>query len=187
MSTPEQRQKMAHRIVQFEARRKNGHIAVYELPSGDGGGTYEVAGINNRYHPEQARHLKQLIEAGQYEQAEREAAHYIVEYTDPVSTWTQVAALEFYLRDAYFNRGPGGAAKILQKALGVKVDGGVGPITLGALAEAEIRPAELLQRLRTSREWYEREIVKRDETSPFWTGLVNRWNNALTFAQSYLE
>jgi lysozyme family protein len=44
-----------------------------------------------------------------------------------------VPEIEAYLRDSAFNRGPGGAAKILQMALGVTVDGGVGPETLGAL------------------------------------------------------
>jgi len=54
----------------------------------------------------------------------------IAEYTDVVSKWTAAPGIEAYLRDCILNRGPGGAAKILQMALGVKVDGGVGPETL---------------------------------------------------------
>jgi len=42
---------MAADIINFEARRdkRNGHLVVYNLPKNDGGGRYEVAGINERY------------------------------------------------------------------------------------------------------------------------------------------
>ena len=44
MSTPEQRMRMAKRIVDFEARRdKKGHLQVYKLPAWDGGGRYELS------------------------------------------------------------------------------------------------------------------------------------------------
>ena len=52
------RRAMAKAIVDFEARRDaRGRLAVYRLPAGDGGGSYEVAGINDRYHPTEAAHL----------------------------------------------------------------------------------------------------------------------------------
>jgi lysozyme family protein len=75
-----------------------------------------------------------------------------------------------------FNRGPGGAAWILQQAVGVETDGDVGPITLAAAQAAEADPRRLIDRLRASREAYER--LRRDETSRFWPGLVNRWTKA---------
>ena len=51
MTTPEQRRRMAAAIVNFEARRDSKrHLMVYKLPKGDGGGRYEVAGINERYN-----------------------------------------------------------------------------------------------------------------------------------------
>jgi hypothetical protein len=41
--------RMAKQIVDFEARRgKRGHLQVYKLPAWDGGGRYEVAGINEK-------------------------------------------------------------------------------------------------------------------------------------------
>ena len=80
---------------------------------------------------------------------------------------------------------PGGAASIYQMALGVRVDGDVGPITLGAGEQA--RAAALLPQMRAARERYEREVVGRDERSRFWRGLVNRWNNALVFAEEFLD
>ena len=89
--------------------------------------------------------------------------------------------LEAYQRDCTFNRGQGGAAKILQIALGVKVDGGVGPETLGALRQAEKDPAKLLAAMRVAREQYELRVAGRRQE--FWKGLVNRWDSSLAFAQ----
>ncbi|MDQ3547130.1 MAG: hypothetical protein M3429_11550 [Verrucomicrobiota bacterium] len=177
----ELRKKMAQGIVQFEGRRDaKGHLRVYILPSGDGGGRYEVAGINDRYHPQEASRLRQLIEAGRHDEAEDYAAEVIAAYTDMVAKWTTVPAIECYLRDSAFNRGPGGAAKILQIALGVKVDGGVGPETLKAMREAEKDPVKLLAALRVAREKYELRVAGRREK--FWKGLVNRWDGSLDFA-----
>ena len=177
----ELRRKMAASIVQFEGRRdKEGHLRVYILPAGDGGGRYEVAGINDRYHPQEAARLRALIDAGRSDEAEAYATEVIAAYTDVVAKWTNVPGIEAYLRDCAFNRGPGGAAKILQIALGVKVDGGVGPETLGAMREAEKNPAKLFAKLRAAREQYELRVAGRREK--FWKGLVNRWDNSLDFA-----
>jgi hypothetical protein len=47
MKTPEQRRRMAAAIVDFEARRDpHRRLTIYGLPPGDGGGRYEVAGID---------------------------------------------------------------------------------------------------------------------------------------------
>jgi len=73
----------------------------------------------------------------------------------------------------------------LQHALGLNTDGKVGPQTLAALRAAEANPQQLLSNLRSSREWYERTVVGRNEQSQFWNGLVNRWNNAYTDAKSF--
>jgi Predicted Peptidoglycan domain len=183
LSRAELRAKMAKSIVDFEARRDaQGHLKVYNLPANDGGGRYEVAGINERYHPREAAKLRDLINAKRYVEAEDYATDVIAKYTDVVSKWTTVPAIEAFLRDCAFNRGPGGAAKILQMALGVKVDGGVGPETLGALRRAERDPAKLLARLRVAREQYELKVAGR--RGNLWQGLVNRWNNSLHFARS---
>lgn len=176
------RKKMAESIVQFEGRRDpQGHLRVYILPPGDGGGRYEVAGINDRYHPQEATRLRALIDVGRFDEAEDYAADVIADYTDVVSKWTTVPQIEAYLRDVAFNRGPGGAAKILQMALGVHVDGGVGPETLGALRMAEKNPDKLLTALRAAREQYELRVAGRRER--FWKGLVNRCDNSLDFAR----
>ena len=170
-------------ILNWEARRdKQGRLAVYKLPSGDGGGSVEVGGVNDRFHPVESRRLKQLIEAGRYEDAEREAVFYLVDYTKGAAKWAGNWRVELFLRDTAFNRGPGGAAKILQDALGVKQDGKVGPFTLAVLREAERDTPALIGRLRKAREAYERRVAKRDESSKFWRGLVSRWDKVTAAA-----
>lgn len=186
MSTPEQRKDVAKFIYDHEARIVNGHLAVYMLPPGDGGGTYEIAGINDKYHPEEALALAQLISAEMYDEAAARAQEYIALQTDLVTAWTTVVALEAMLRDCAFNRGAHGAARILQRALGVEDDGYVGPETTKALASHLDTPEDLLTALRAAREQYERDVAHRDESSPFWKGLTNRWNAALTFAKTFL-
>jgi uncharacterized protein (TIGR02594 family) len=43
----------------------------------------------------------------------------------------------------------------------------------------------LLQRLRSAREQYEGAVVRRNESSKFWLGLVNRWDKALVTARKF--
>lgn len=179
--TVEMRRRMAKAIVDFEARRVNGKIAVYEPPANDGGGAYEVAGINVRYHPVEAAKLKALIEAGRHDEAEASVIDYLLTYTDVASRWTDDAGAEFYLRDCVFNRGPKGAARILQRSLRVPDDGEVGPATRAAMAA--VARADLLTRLRAGRENYEREVV--GYRANFWKGLVNRWDKALATARVF--
>ena len=184
MSTPEERRRMAAAIVNFEARRDaQGHLQVYELPPTDGGGRYEVAGINERYNKGTADVLVALIGQGRFAEAEALAVEVVAQDTDRAQSWTGVPALEFYLRDSVFNRGAGGAARILQRALGIGDDGVIGAQTQGAMEAAEGNAPALLQKLRAAREQYERDVV--GYRPEFWTGLVNRWNNAAEIAKTF--
>lgn len=173
-------------IVNAEARRDAaGRVTVYQIPKGDGGGKYEIAGINDRYHPQVALHLRELIELGQHAAAEAAAVDYILGYTDLVTRWGLHPAVEAFLRDCAFNRGPGGAGRILQIAVNVRQDGHVGPITLAAVKDRAGDVGALLIFLRKAREIYEQQIAPpRGARAKFWKGLNNRWDNALTFAQS---
>lgn len=184
MTTPEQRWQMAAAIVDLEARRDPaGHLMVYRPPTGDGGSAYEVAGINARYNRLTAKTLAGLIARQRFEEAERLATDIIARNTDCAASWTCVPAIESYLRDCVFNRGATGGALILQRALGVDPNGKVGPDTRAAATAAD--PADLLARLRTAREQYERDVVHRDERSKFWAGLSARWDKAITIAERF--
>jgi peptidoglycan hydrolase-like protein with peptidoglycan-binding domain len=186
MSTVEQRLQMAAAIVNFEARRDSkGHLQIYNLPPGDGGGQYEVAGINERYNKETCDALVGLIKQQKFAEAEALATDFIAQDTDRASSWSDVAGLEFYFRDCVFNRGAGGAVRILQRALSVSDDGVLGPATRAALAVSQQDANRFIVMLRAAREDYERNVVGRDETSEFWKGLVNRWNNAIKVAKRF--
>jgi len=134
----------ALQTVNLEARRdKLGNVAVYKLPSGDMGGTYEVAGINDRYHPGEARRLANLPP----EQREIEAARYIRKYTAPIVD-KMPDEMKAFVQDMAFNRGAGGATKYIQQGLndlGIKVavDGRLGPQTLKAIQS--VQPRSLMQ------------------------------------------
>ena len=126
--------------VDWEARKDaQGYPAVYKLPSGDMGGKYEVAGINDRYHPE----AFQVISSLPAQERAKAAAEYIQGYTSPlVEKLPQ--QLQPFTQDLAFNRGLGGATKYIQEGLNtlgqkVAVDGGFGPKTLAAIKQVEPR------------------------------------------------
>lgn len=186
------RDRMAEHIVKVEGRfDRQGRLTIYKLPAGDGGGTYEVAGINDRYHPKEARALRDLINSGQHKRAEAEAGKHIMKYTDPVRTWflegekKEHRPVELILRDTFFNRGQKGAAATLQLALGgLDVDAKVGKATKTAFADALAADAyALAKKLTAARATYERRRFPwkpnaRNEKSKFWKGLANRWANS---------
>jgi lysozyme family protein len=200
MATSAQRQAMGFAIVRdFEGRYKHGKLQCYQLPPGDGGGAYEIAGINERYHGTKAAQLKALVEAGEHAKAEQEAATYIIDYTKAVLKFfpsTEAAEanpqIEFLLRDTAFNRGAKGAATVLQLALGMAdIDGAVGPATHREFAKQleDPGPEILAHRITQARETYEKtsypwKTGRRDERSRFWKGLSNRWAKAHAIATS---
>ena len=126
--------------VEWEGRKdKQGNLAVYKLPTGDMGGNFEVAGINDRYHPEAFKAISSLPA----QERAKAAAEYIQGYTAPlVEKLPQ--PLQPFTQDLAFNRGLGGATKYIQQGLNalgqkVSVDGGLGPKTLAAINQVEPR------------------------------------------------
>ena len=178
-------------IVNLEARRDNdGHPILYELPGNDGGGRFEIAGINERYHPEALWRIK----AADPKDREKLCAEYIEQYTLEGTGLRGISlspGTRFYLLDTTFNRGPGGSAWIVQQALRklgypVQIDGQWGPKTRAALEDADDkRASRLLDTLRSMRERYEIERVGRRDN--LWKGLVNRWDRALVLARRWNE
>lgn len=181
-NSSDRRTRMARRIIGYEARRDgNGNIRVYSLPANDGGGSKEYAGINEKYHPQQLALLEELVRAGKYKEAEAAAVEYVVQYTNVVASYSTNAGVEFMLRDCCWNRGPIGAAKILQIALGVEVDGIVGSETRNALTE--IGPTELLKKLHEARYTYEKDYI--GIRGNLIEGLKNRWDKSLSDAKAF--
>ena len=170
----------ARKTVDFEARKdKAGNVAVYQLPSGDGGGTFEVAGINDRYHPGEATRLASLPP----EQRAEAAAQYVRKYTAPVVD-VMPQPVKAFTQDMVFNRGPTGAVRYFQRGLNslgqnLAVDGRLGPKTLAAIGAVEpkalMRAASLAQ-LEDERRMAERNPARRK----FMAGLENRIRNRLS-------
>jgi len=170
----------AKTTVNWEGRRdKKGNLSVYALPAGDMGGDYEVAGINDRYHPEAFRKIASLPA----QDREAAAAQYINQYTAPlVSRLPQ--AIQPFVQDLAFNRGLGGATKYLQEglnSLGVKVavDGAIGPKTLSAIGN--VNPKELMVAASQAQLNDEKVRAAADpRRKKFILGLENRINNRLS-------
>jgi len=170
--------------VEWEGRKdKQGNLAVYKLPSGDMGGNFEVAGINDRYHPEAFKAISSLPA----QERAKAAAEYIQGYTAPlVERLPQ--ALQPFTQDLAFNRGLGGATKYIQQGLNalgqkVAVDGGFGPKTLAAINQVEPRAL-----MRAASDAQLQDEYKRAELDPnrkkFIPGLEARIRNRLsTFGQ----
>jgi hypothetical protein len=167
----------AMKTVDFESRRdKNGNLAVYKLPSGDQGGSYEVAGINDKYHPDAFKTISSLPP----QQREQAAAQYVVQYTSPF-TQKLPDAVRPFAQDLAFNRGMGGATKYMQQALNnlgvpVKVDGAIGPQTISAMSKVD--PKSLM--LEASKAQWNDELrmaTQNPDRKKFLNGLQNRINN----------
>ena len=170
----------ALQTVNMEARRdKMGNVAIYKLPSGDMGGSYEVAGINDKFHPGEASRLANLPP----EQREIEAAKYIRKYTAPIVD-KMPQEMQAFVQDMAFNRGAGGATKYIQQGLNslgqkVAVDGVLGPKTLQAIGS--VQPSALMQA--ASQAQLQDEYAKASvnpERRKFLQGLENRINNRLS-------
>lgn len=166
-------------IIYSEARRdRNGNLMVYHLPKWDGGGAYEVGGVNSRYHPKEAAELKYLVEHKHYAQAERRLNEIIMEYTNPAGMLIQSARLskgvEFIMRDVYFNSGAGGAGRVLRRALGLPGNA-TREQQLEELKKYRKNPRMLREKLMEARKWlYDSITQARPEKRKAYAGWMNR-------------
>ena len=169
----------ALKTIDFEARKdKQGNVQVYKLPAGDMGGNFEVAGINDKYHPDAFKRISSLP-AQERAQA---AAQYVKEYTSPfVSKLPE--AVQPFAQDLAFNRGMGGATKYIQQGLNtlgqrVAVDGGLGPKTLQAINQVE--PKALMRAASQAQLEDEYRMAERNPArKKFIGGLESRIRNRL--------
>lgn len=177
--------KIASLIIGNEALRdKHGNLSIYKLPPGDGGGTHEIAGINNGSHPAEYAKLKNLVKAGKHTEAEQEVKRYIMQYTQPVGDILKAAGvkssgIDYFLRDMYFNGGEYGAARVVHRALGLKDSKKFNAGTLGLLQNylKKHSEKELLELLKNSRaNLYESISDNNPEKRKFLSGWLNRNN-----------
>jgi len=172
-------QTAALKTIDFEARKdRQGNVQVYKLPAGDMGGNFEVAGINDKYHPDAFKRISSLP-AQERAQA---AAQYVKEYTSPfVSKLPE--AVQPFAQDLAFNRGMGGATKYIQQGLNtlgqkVAVDGGLGPKTLQAINQVE--PKALMRAASQAQLEDEYRMAQRNPArKKFISGLESRIRNRL--------
>lgn len=176
--TADMRQRMMKIIMGYEGKIPP---TIFIAPDG----RPEIAGITQKDHPLKFEELKRLHDMGLKDKLQSEVIKYYLEYTAPAQNWTDRAGVEFFLRDCILNRGPTGAADILQRAVRVPVDHQVGPTTRGALAA--LTPDNAIDELRLAREVY--EDVKYGKASRIakgqWQGLLNRWNKAHAQAKAF--
>lgn len=162
-------------IFNSEARRdKQGRLQVYTPPSGDGGGTFGIAGITAKYQPKEAARLKALIESGQSEQAEAEAKDFYRRRAAPFTRFTENKGLQLQLADTVHHRGEGGLRRVLQRAAGSEAK------DYGELIGSLSNDPVALDRFNEARQAYEWEEVERGRASrkKFRQGLQNRFNKA---------
>jgi hypothetical protein len=172
-------QTAALKTIDFEARKdRQGNVQVYKLPAGDMGGNFEVAGINDKYHPDAFKRISSLP-AQERAQA---AAQYVKEYTSPfVSKLPQ--AVQPFTQDLAFNRGISGATKYIQQGLNtlgqkVAVDGGLGPKTLQAINQVD--PKALMRAASQAQLEDEYRMAQRNPArKKFIGGLESRIRNRL--------
>ena len=173
-------QTAALKTIDWEARKdKQGNVQVYKLPAGDMGGNFEVAGINDKYHPDAFKRISSLP-AQERAQA---AAQYVKEYTSPfVSKLPQ--EVQPFAQDLAFNRGMGGATKYIQQGLNtlgqkVAVDGGLGPKTLAAINQVD--PKALMRAASQAQLEDEYRMAQRNPArKKFIGGLESRIRNRLS-------
>ena len=171
--------------INWEARRdRQGNIAVYNIPAGDYGGTREVAGITDKYHPEAFKRISALPP----ERREEAAAEYVLNYTSPVASLVP-DPLRAQAVDLSFNRGPTGYTRLVQEGLNrlgipVKVDGAFGQKTLDAIRQAD--PMRLIDATEDAYMARERAMAEADPArASLFRGITNRSNNRRSASKSY--
>jgi lysozyme family protein len=178
---------VANNTINWEARRdRQGNLAVYDIPSGDYGGTREVAGITDKYHPEAFKRISALPPA----QREKASADYVLDYTAPIANLVP-EPLKAQAVDLGFNRGPGGYTTLIQRGLNslgvpVRVDGAFGKKTLAAMGQVD--PVELINATEDAYLQRERAMAEADPNrAKLYQGIVNRSNKRRQSATMYAK
>lgn len=105
---------------------------------------------------------------------------YKTEYWNKVRGDELPAGIDYLCFDLAVNAGPGRAIMTLQTALGVNSDGGLGPVTMGAVKSAD--PADLIDSFTAVKIRFYKALNQ----PVYERGWINRANEAQLFAHSML-
>ncbi len=102
-------------------------ISVHKLISADGGGDWEVAGINVRFHSAEAHKLRDMLNAGASQQElKQEVFSYYRKITQPtadvITPVFNSKGIDLLVRDCSLNCGQAGALAIMRRTLNVATD-----------------------------------------------------------------
>lgn len=185
-------------MLNFEDDRITGpaSLRVMRLPEGDGGGTYEIAGICDGIEPKVFNAIKIELEAGNRDKAWDMCIDYVEKKTHNGQVWSpENLAIEFFLRDIIFNMGDGGCVNVMQRTINyhgeskVVVDGAWGPKTKKAWEEllSIIVPVNLLLALARCRDQrYKAIITANPKKEKFLKGWYSRTSKAENYAKRLL-
>lgn len=189
VSVPQREQNMYQFMLNHETLK--GHIKVNKLLKADGGGEWEVAGINLTYHPAEAHKLRQMIEDGaSQEELRAEVFAYYKEITDDIARIVNPASnsqgIELFLRDAALNTGAGGAQSILRRALNAPANANLATATSDFISRHG--NSALLSKLRNARaNYYVGIATRKPHKQQFLRGWLNRTQNAFVAASDLLN
>ena len=95
---------------------------------------------------------------------------YKKKYWDAVRGDDLPSGIDYALFDMGVNSGPGRSIKLMQAALGINQDGGLGPITLKAISDSD--PVELLEKFSQEKEAFYRSLSNFDIYGKGWLNRV---------------
>lgn len=185
-------------MLNFEDDRITGpaSLRVMRLPEGDGGGTYEIAGICDGIEPKVFNSIKVELEAGNRDKAWDMCIDYVEKKTHNGQVWSpENLAIEFFLRDIIFNMGDGGCVNVMQRTINyfgetkVDVDGAWGPKTKAAWERliSYVPSGNALNWLVTCRnQRYKAIATANPKKEKFLKGWYSRTSKAKTYAKKLL-
>lgn len=185
-------------MLNFEDDRITGpaSLRVMRLPEGDGGGTYEIAGICDGIEPKVFNSIKVELEAGNRDKAWDMCIDYVEKKTHNGQVWSpENLAIEFFLRDIIFNMGDGGCVNVMQRTINyygetkVDVDGAWGPKTKAAWERliSHVPPENALNWLVKCRnQRYKAIATANPKKEKFLKGWYSRTSKAETYAKKLL-
>lgn len=183
-------------MLSNEARTDaNGRPQIYKLPAGDGGGNFEVAGLNEKSNPAELAHVKQMLK-------ENRPTEEVVGYIKSVyKQKTNYAAqlipdscsqgIELTIRDCALNHSPGGVSTILKNAIGIPNTPEISTLKLKDEVAKFVRThgeKTFLYNLSVARaNYYRKLVVDKPERAKFLKGWLNRNQKVYASSQSLLS